>query len=937
MIIGADEAAARVVELLTAEGYAVKSSTPERVVSDLARHKPRVLLFELDDQSTGVDELIQRIQATAYGAVVPVIFFGRPPGPNPAEVVVLGGDLFLPTPVVATELVDSVTRLGGKPPQAKPLPPDDPPDSSSTLPHEAKAADPGAGRLPTASMAKATEAEAPPRAAKVPEPLGLDDLEDLSNLDKLSMPWDEPPPSPRPKAVEHHPLEDEPDLLKQAMAADLALDPREMALTITTLVPEMRAVSEPLPDEDLPPAEEVTSAPQTEAAGPPELDLDDEPSAVDAIVQEFLIPGGDGDTVAVRIRRTIDAFEEQIVAHQPEPTSEGPTPPPLPGEPRPSGSLPPTPPQDDIDLDALDVDNAAGAYEDDPERVLRNLEDELGTVPPPPEPPASPVVTPGGTEVSQPGQLPPEPLPQEASPASEPGPMPPAPDDGLEEGIPAPFTPAPKNAYTEARKVPAPEEPSAHGTIADSGGPLASPYDLPPVVSAQGFEYMDPRGEVRDVVDTVPGRRTAVHYHSTGSKRPQVEGRGADENTQPAKGLRSPPEPPPADAGSAPPPAHEPPAPMEEPGPPLPPEVPVRLRTGTLAELDPASLLQAIAFHELDGALEVNAEQGRYELFFAHGVPRLAQSSRSEDRMLEMLRRQGRISAEQLTECEEEVASGRRAGAVLLDRGWIKPAELIPTVRLHLEDLVYAIFALEEGTFRFDEEQPLPEEIVYLDTKPAALLLEGVRRKYTPSRIIRLAGSESIIPVKPPDADEGLLAGAELSGRDWRIIDAMDGRTSITQVAETLNAPPHVVWSLAWGLSCLGLVKLQYRAAAPVVDNRLTDKLPEPPMAPAAEEPPFELDAERVLSRHALVREGDYFACLGADPQASAHELRRAYDQARAQFDPASLNPAVCAEYFVELAEIREVIEEAYSVLRDVELREAYHRHVVSSAAAGDA
>ena len=36
-------------------------------------------------------------------------------------------------------------------------------------------------------------------------------------------------------------------------------------------------------------------------------------------------------------------------------------------------------------------------------------------------------------------------------------------------------------------------------------------------------------------------------------------------------------------------------------------------------------------------------------------------------------------------------AASRRAGAVLLDRGWIKPAELIPTVRLHLEDLVYAI------------------------------------------------------------------------------------------------------------------------------------------------------------------------------------------------------------------------------------------------------
>lgn len=899
MIIGADPEADRVVELLVAEGYELITSTPPKVVGDLARHKPRLLIFQLDESATRADELMQRIQATTYGAVVPVVFFGPPPGPNLAEVVVLGGDLFLPSPVEPERLVSSIRRLGGDPPAPR------------------LATPPRLDAQPELSMAKAADDLDPKRPAKVPEPHGLDDLEDLSRLDMLAMPWDDLSTRDA-KSADLHPPDDEPDLLKQAMDADLMLDPREMALTITTILPEMRSSRE-----DLPPTKEIAAAPRRS----PLTTAHDEPSAVDAIVQEFMGPGGDGDTVAVRIRRTINAFEEQIVTPQAEPNNNGLTPPPSPLELRPSGGLPRAP-RDEIDLDALDVDTAPGAYEADPERVLQKLEDGLGTPAPRSLPLPEPGIPQGGTEVSHPGRLPPEPAPQDA------------PDPSV------PFTPAPKNGYTEAREVPAPEEPGAHGTIADKAAPLASPYDLPPVVSAQGFEYVDPRGARKDVVDTVPGRRTAVHFHlSAGQGHPQdpyFDGRGATVDTQPAKGLgaREAHGKRPADGDAAAagvPPASLSPAPTAEAAPRPPPEVPVRLREGSLADLDPASLLQTIALHELNGVLEVTAPDARYELFFADGIPRLAQSSRVEDRMLEMLRRQGRITAEQLRECELEVAGGRRAGAVLLDRGWIKPAELIPTVRRHLEDLVYAFFALEEGTFRFDDSQPLPDEIVYLEQRPAALLIEGIRRKYTPGRIIGLVGSEKIVPIKSPDADEGMLAGAELSGRDWRIIDAMDGRLTITAVAEKLDAPPRDVWGLAWGLACLGLVKLQRRTEAPVLDRRPTEKLLAPPLSKPVPDQDFDVDVERVVSRHALVREGDYFACLGAAPEASPHELRRAYDQVRSQFDPAALHPAVCTEYTLELQEIIEVIDEAYSVLRDDTLREAYRRHVVLSASVGDA
>ncbi len=965
MIVGGDEAV-RVLELLASDGYVTVHSTPGKMVAELARLKPKVLLFELALESKGVEDLIQRIQATAYGAVVPIVFFGPPPGPNPAEVVVLGGDLYLPTPVDPAELKACVKRLAGGPPAA--LEPELEPgrsfafegseEPSAGLPTEVE---PGAGSHPPSGHGDPAPGHGDPAPghgdpSPRPEPSEPEQLETPGRPAPIDLPWNDLAERRPPKAP-HDPMDDQgADLLERAMEEDLFLDPREMALTITTMVPEMSAA------EDLqPPRGSPGDARRDQDAGPDPLTMSGDPSEVEAIVQELMGPGGEGDTVAVRIRRTIDAFEERFIApgienggsgrHGPSPSQQASST--LPGAPA-------LPEEDGIDLDALDhVDDSEGDYTEDPERVLQQLEDDLSTGDASSATATPPPVSPGGTEVSRENSLPPEPTGEDLRARGSP--------DG--DDSPS-FTPAPSDAYMEARDVPAPQ-----GAAGSRSAPIASPYDLPPVVSDQGFEHDLATHGPGDVVDTVLGRRTAVHINPSGGEGALLPsaGQGAAGDTQPAKraaSARGPlprhpsPSPERLQLDSEPGPApqdHEPPAPSTRlqyegagdvppdgarPAPEdlLPRDPPDELRQGSLQEMDPATLIQAMASLELSGALEISHPEGRYELHLHRGRLRLAQSSRIEESMLEMLRRQGRISDDQRRQVAQELTSGRRAGAVLLDRGWIKPAELIPTVRQHLEDLVYAIFALEDGTFRFDASRPLPEEIVYLERPTAALVLEGVRRKYTVARIQRLVGSSQIAPVKLPAADESILAGSNLSGRDWRLMDAMDGRRTVDQISTELGVAPQDLWTLAWGLASLGLVKLHRPGAE--VEPRATERLPSPPgnlepgaMEPgAAEGPPrdLDLDVERVLSRHRLVREGDYFACLGVAPQASPHELRRAYDQTLSLFDPHRLHPAVRTRYAQELEEILEVVHEAFSVLSDEPLRDAYRARVTTTSSSGE-
>ena len=82
----------------------------------------------------------------------------------------------------------------------------------------------------------------------------------------------------------------------------------------------------------------------------------------------------------------------------------------------------------------------------------------------------------------------------------------------------------------------------------------------------------------------------------------------------------------------------------------------------------------------------------------------------------------------------------------------------------------------------------------------------------------------------------------------------------------------------------------------------------------------------RISLRRALVEEGDYFALLGVDREATGYEIRHAYLDLRREFDPSKLLTAATAELREDVEVILEVLDEAYEVLRDSARRDRYRR-----------
>jgi hypothetical protein len=307
-------------------------------------------------------------------------------------------------------------------------------------------------------------------------------------------------------------------------------------------------------------------------------------------------------------------------------------------------------------------------------------------------------------------------------------------------------------------------------------------------------------------------------------------------------------------------------------------------------------------------------------VFFDQGRPVFASSSEARDRMGELLVREGKITASQYERCQSMVAeSGRRMGEILVDLGYLKRRELLPAVRRHVEDLVYALFGWDTGRYHISIEAQPSAERIRLSRHPAALILEGIRRKLNRSTLERLLGPAStVIEVGDRDRLGGIINMGDLSTEERAALAAFDGQTDLAGVARIAGIDIADVLPLAWGLCVLGL------ATARRTDTEVPEESPA-----LVGETDLAIDRARVRARWQLVSEADYFALLGVRRDATAFEIRRAYQAARRDFAADGFPSDLRVELARELDDIADVLDEAFRVLRDDRLRQTYLANLI--------
>jgi CheY-like chemotaxis protein len=372
--------------------------------------------------------------------------------------------------------------------------------------------------------------------------------------------------------------------------------------------------------------------------------------------------------------------------------------------------------------------------------------------------------------------------------------------------------------------------------------------------------------------------------------------------------------------------------------------VPAPHESGTIGVPDIALLLGRIACDRLNGRLTFRRGLIKKVIFFEKGAPVLASSNLPDDRMGEMLARQGRLTREQRIRGSRLLEStGRRIGSVLVEIGALKESELGPLVQRHFEEIIYSVFSWpetpppggaetpgEEGEWTLGPERVAFDERIRLDQAAPALIMEGIRRKYTAPRLLaRLGGGGQVIRLATGGAAlSAVLDDMALSDEERTLARRFDGARTLDEIRADAQVPDDVPCGLAWALMAMRLAS----AARAVADMPAAPA----PIARAAVNGTGErqIDRARILSRYALVQDGDYFAVLGLAREASAHEVRRAHQALSREMSATSLDPALVGELGAELGAIRAVLDEGARVLGDAHLRQRYQAHLPVAPAA---
>jgi hypothetical protein len=330
----------------------------------------------------------------------------------------------------------------------------------------------------------------------------------------------------------------------------------------------------------------------------------------------------------------------------------------------------------------------------------------------------------------------------------------------------------------------------------------------------------------------------------------------------------------------------------------------------------PLSALAAAIRVRASGALIAEDTDGIRRIVMRDGDFVTAASGASEESLVAFLVQRGDLDVEAGKEMATRLpAFGRHAGAALIAHGHLKQDELWSVLRAHAEWLIGVTLKLEDPHTEWETELPerlSAEPAVFGGSTGAEVFVETVRRILEPRAAWKRIGGGSARLLGGAHAD--LLGECALLRQEVELVRRARSATLESLTREMPSDFPCVL---------LALVELDVLSSGPNLEHPSSL----PPLATADG-----LDDQalrtRVKNRLALVMEGDYFALLGVARSATEYEIRRAYEDLKSEFAPGRILTARNADLASDVNTIREVLDEAFDILKDAVRRERYRRAI---------
>ena len=222
---------------------------------------------------------------------------------------------------------------------------------------------------------------------------------------------------------------------------------------------------------------------------------------------------------------------------------------------------------------------------------------------------------------------------------------------------------------------------------------------------------------------------------------------------------------------------------------------------GNLSELPLPDILQHLRLSTATGILSLVSGGARKALYVKDGRVVFASSNLPNDRLGEILIREGKITVEDYEASIKAISKRKRQGKVLVEMGALSPKDLWEGVQFQVQEIVYSIFQWDEGSFHF-EESSLPEkERITVDLDIRDLILAGLRRVDAAGRIQSRYPEGDLLLERVPGEE------VRLEPYEAHVLKLVDGERSVLEICRESEIGDNETLKLLYALGAAAVLR----------------------------------------------------------------------------------------------------------------------------------
>jgi curved DNA-binding protein CbpA len=341
---------------------------------------------------------------------------------------------------------------------------------------------------------------------------------------------------------------------------------------------------------------------------------------------------------------------------------------------------------------------------------------------------------------------------------------------------------------------------------------------------------------------------------------------------------------------------------------------------GNLKDFKLPDLLIGIQRGTRTGILKIVSESIVKQVYVKNGDMVFADSSFDDDRLGEMLLREGRITMKQFNLASSRLLETReKLGKILVDMSCLTPHELYMAVQHQVNEIILSLFAAEEGAFEFIEE-PLPEKnLITLIISAANIIYRGMKMIKSLIYVKQMSPfPESVLDISRDPMN--IFQSVSLDHEDIKVLSSINGSHTLKEVLELSPLSDFETLKTVSAFLRIGIITVN------------KDKTPSPVSAGDilgghVDESPDEFLA-KVEELYARCESAEYYDLLNIGSDAAGEEIQKAYYTLLKQFHPDRHFSFPEHDIKGKLIEICAYATEANNVLSDPERREIYDRGI---------